>query len=283
MMALDDTTKTDDLQAQADFEAGVAMETPPAKKPTHVAKGDDPEPKKADAQPAEQPAVPKPKYARVTEEQWAESAKRTESLQQQLFKAFGTLGDMQKVVKSLQSDTPRGQKVEIPKDAFAEMEKDFPELARQVRAGVEASLRGTSGTGPSNAQVDPEAMQKAVAEYTTKIEVEALEDAYPDWREIVGAVDITKHAPDATNAYRKWLAGKDAAYQAKINGTQSAAVIARSIQAFQADTKSPQAVSQKAQMRAVRVADAIQPRGDGGPPAASKTENDDFEEGFKSR
>jgi hypothetical protein len=59
--------------------------------------------------------------------------------------------------------------------------------------------------------------------------------AYPNWREIVGAVDITKQQPDPDNAFRKWLATKDPAYQAKINGTNSPREVEKAIAQFQAE------------------------------------------------
>lgn len=77
----------------------------------------------------------------------------------------------------------------------------------------------------------------AQAQASIDAEIKALDEEYPDWRRIVGAVDISKRQPDPNSAYRKWLATKDAAYQALINSSTSAAVIAGSIRAFQAETK----------------------------------------------
>ena len=104
---------------------------------------------------------------------------------------------MQKVLNELQAATPRGGKIEIPKDAFAGMERDFPELAEHTRAALEATLRGITGTGPANAQADPEQMKQLVSQARMDAEIEALEDDHPDWRKIVGQVDISKQQPDS--------------------------------------------------------------------------------------
>lgn len=63
-----------------------------------------------------------------------------------------------------------------------------------------------------------------------------LVKTYPDWRAIVGAVDVSKQQPDPNNAFRKWLATKDAAYQKKINGTTSPREVEKAIALFQAES-----------------------------------------------
>ena len=64
-----------------------------------------------------------------------------------------------------------------------------------------------------------------------------LAKTYPDWREIVGAVDISKQQPDPNNPFRKWLATRNAAYQKKINDTNSPREIEKAIVLFRASTK----------------------------------------------
>jgi hypothetical protein len=279
----------EDRAAQAEFDAGVAMEAGIKAKPEAL----EPEPA-AKPVPVVAENVAKPpelKYIRITEDQFASlnaAAAKTATFEQQLSKAFGTIGNMQKVVNGLQASTPRGLKVEIPKDAFAAMAKDFPELAEHTRAGLEATLRGLTGTAPATADIDPERMKHLVNEHVIQLETEALEDAFPDWRIIVGAVDISKQQPDSNNQFRKWLNTKPAAYQAKVNGTNSAAVLSRAIQAFQSETKeapkaTPGSPSLKDQLRTARIQAAVKPRGDGGQAPPSRTEDDDFAEGFNAR
>lgn len=68
-------------------------------------------------------------------------------------------------------------------------------------------------------------------------EVEALDDAYPDWREIVGSVDIKVERPDPNNPFRKWLATKSAAYRRRVETANSAELIGEAIRLFQNEQK----------------------------------------------
>ncbi len=266
-------------QAQADFDAGGVKETSTGKAAVVEA------PAKPEVIPApvvEPAPAPKPKYARITEEELAELRTKAASHESQFAKAFGTIGNLQKTLNELRAAKPQEPKVEVSDEAFAEMAKDFPELTTHIRKAIEATLKGA---GSTQSAVDPEQMKKLVAQHVVEHETEALEDAYPDWRTIVGAVDATKEQPDPGNAFRKWLSTKDDAYQARINSTLSAAVLSRAISQFKADTKeSPKpAPDLKAMARAARVADAVQPRGDGGHPTSHNTAEDEFAAGFASR
>jgi len=119
------------------------------------------------------------------------------------------------------------------------------DLAGARAAGVPdseiASLLGTMPIPPP-APSPPPASAAAAQASTDAAEIKALQDEYPDWRKIVGQVDISKQQSDPNNPYRKWLATKDAAYQALINSTNSAAVIAHSIRTFQSETKMSAAI-----------------------------------------
>jgi hypothetical protein len=115
-------------------------------------------------------------------------------------------------------------------------------------------------------------------------ETEALEDAFPDWHSIVGAVGKDEQ-PDPNNPYRKWLATKPDDYQRRINGTMSAAVIGRSIRLFQSETKAPAkpaTQSRDSNARDAVIRGAVQPKGDGGAPSSSNSREDAFAAGFGS-
>lgn len=282
-------TQDDEAQAQRDFDEGAAMDQPPAKKPAAEPVADKPEPKpEPKPEVVKDPPPPAPKHVRITEDQFNAfnaSAAEVSSLKQQMSKAFGTIGGMQRTIETFKAQTPQGLKVAIPDDAFAGLEKDFPELATHMKSALEASLKGVTGTGSSQAEIDPERFEKAVRDAAIKVERDALEDVYPDWHSIVGAV-AEGEKPDPNNQFRKWLATKDAPYQTRLNNTQSAAVISRAISRFQEETKvsTPQAprLDPKAQQRAERLAAAVQPKGDGGQSKPANSDNDDFESGFKT-
>ncbi len=301
-MPADDTNvpvETDaeaEAREQADFDSGMPEPAPkPARgtKAAPEAKADAPaapEPKPAAAAPAPAPA---PEYVRVTRKEWDDvraAAAKTASYDAQFSKAFGTIGNLQKSLTGLQAAPPVGRKFEIPKDAFAGMERDFPELAQHYRAGLEAALQGVPGGA---AEIDPEKMKQLATEHATSArlvaEVEALEEEHGDWRIIVGQVNVASgEQPDRNNPFRKWLATKPADYQAKLNSTNSAAVISRAISRFQSEVKTPAAAltlpAQLAASRKATIAAAVQPRGDrGAATAARPDEDDDFNAGFASR
>jgi hypothetical protein len=288
-MADEDTTLADDARADTEFGSGFSgVEAKPDRKPT--GKPDKPEP------PAETPRAeePVPEFVQITAKEWADiraAAAKTASYDSQLSKAFGTIGNLQKLINEQRAagqPAPAAavaKKFEVPKEAFAAMERDFPELAAQTRAALEAALSGLPGPGANDAQ-DPEKLQSLLAQYTAKREIEALEDAHPDWRNVVGAVNVAAgEQPDPDNAFRKWLGTKDAAYQAKVNGAESAAIIGRAIRTFQRETAAPAkpAATPRNDARADRFRAAIQPRGDNAGAAAGRSDDDEFLSGFNSR
>jgi len=64
--------------------------------------------------------------------------------------------------------------------------------------------------------------------------IEALTKAYPNWREIVGAVD-SQGRFDPNNPFRAWLSKQPEDYQRTINGSNNAPVIIAAINKFQTD------------------------------------------------
>ncbi len=282
-----DTAAVDDATADAEFGSGFAgVEGKTDTKPPAHGKA---EPAR-DAAPAE--AAPEPEVVSITAKEWAEvraAAAKTASYDQQLSKAFGTIGNLQKLVngfqaKQVQAEPPAARKVEISPAAFAEMARDFPELAQQTRAALEAALSGMPA--PNGTELDATKIEGMLSQYTARREIEALEDAWPDWRTIVGAVDVSKEQPDPENPFRKWLGTKDAAYQERINGSESAQVIGRAIRLFQKETAAPapkpNGAAPRDTARADRIRAAVQPRGDNAGAGAGKSDEDEFAEGFRT-
>lgn len=289
-------TVADEKQADLDFSAGFATETPPPEKATLVAAADvkievKPEPKVEPVVPKVvpkvQPKAPQPEYVRLTKEQFDRldsAAAKTANYESQFSKVFGTMGEMQQTVRKLQTATPAGQPVTLPADVVAEMEADFPELAGHVKTALEKTLKGMRGTGGAPAPVfDKDEMQRLVRAEAVKNETEALEDSHPDWRDIVGAVDSEGKANPA-HPFRIWLAKQPADYQFKVNSTNSATIISRAIDKFkasQAAPPKPKVPTPKIVARQDRIRGAVQPKGDGGQPAPRKTDDDAFAEGFR--
>lgn len=289
-----DTAAAEEAQAQADFDSGMPEPEPKGAKdakPEPAAKPDaevKPEPKAAVAAPKPAPV----EYVRLTKDEHANltaAAAKTASYDGQFAKAFGTIGSLQKSLTALQTAAPRTGKIEIPKDAFADMERDFPELAALYRKGLEATLAGV----PTGAAIDPDLVKRLVTEHAAQARFEAvaaeikeLEADHPDWAVVVGKVDTTKgEKPDPNNAFRKWLATKSPAYQRRLNSTESAAVISDAIDLYKTETKAavPTPPSLKDQLRTARIRENVQPRGDGGHATPASTDDAAFEQGFASR
>jgi hypothetical protein len=213
---------------------------------------------------------------------------------------MGSFGNtLQEIRQSIQATTPKGTPVELPADLVAELEEEFPELAGHIRTAIERAFKGMTGTAApekkADAKTETPADSKATDQATNDqlvrdavvaLQIEALEDAHPTWREIVGAVDSAgKYDPE--NPFRKWLATQPTDYQTKINSTNSAMVIGRAIDTFlahqaeQAKKTTPATPVPHAQARKDRIAAAVQPRGAGGNPTPSKSADDEFNEGYR--
>jgi hypothetical protein len=197
----------------------------------------------------------------ISRKEWAEikaAAAKTASYDQQFSKLFGHTGNIQRLLNEQKAAaTPEQRRGEIPKEAFADLERDYPEIARKMRPVLEHMQR----VGANDA--DTAKLETLWAQQAAKRELEVLEDAYPDWRTITGAVDATTQQPDPDNAFRKWLTSKDAAYQQRVNASESAAVIGRAIRTFQRETASAKPVNgtPRDAARADRIRSAVQPRG----------------------
>lgn len=264
----DETTTVDDPQADAAFGAGFGgkeVAKPAAKK-------------KPDPAPSTQEKDdPQPEYVQLTKAEADElraAAARTTDHERQFSKAFGTIGKLQQLVNELQTN----KKAELSATAFTKLKEQFPELAEMTREAVQNALSGRNDH-------DPEALTRLLAEKTTAREIEVLEDAYPDWKIIVGAVAPGEQA-DANNPFRKWLATKDDSYQKRISDSESAAVITRAITLFQTETQAPAKPQPKpsardAARREVLTA-AVQPKGDGAPSTNSDSLDAAFAAGFRS-
>ena len=268
-----------------DFTAGFLPDAPPAKatvaaKPEAEVPAVEPVPEAAQAEPL-------PKYVQITEDDlngFRAAAAKTAAIEGQLSKVFGTVGNLKQVVDTLRSATPAGANIELTDDDFAELAADFPELAKHTRASFEKVLKKANlrGTADAPAKPDPDEVQKLFNQAADKREETALAEAHPNWRDIVGAQS------DTANPFRKWLSTQTPAYQKRINETYSATTIEQAIDRFHAAAKAAAPAPKpnpapKDAARRDRIAGALQPRGDGGPPASGKPASDPFLEGFAGR
>jgi len=220
----------------------------------------------SDDQPTPAPVeeVVQPKYVQITEDDFKSFQSNATSIaemraayQKQFDTAFGKLGGVERTLTQLSSS---GGRLEVSDDIVADMAEDFPELAALQLKTLKKFAETIKPAAPVN--VDNQVHAQMIAWQT-----EALEDQYPTWRETVGAFG-------SNNAYRQWLSTQDPVYQQKLNSTNSADVIARSISMFN--------TSSKPTGRQAVIRNAITPKGDGGTITPSNAD-DDFNAGFAGR
>lgn len=79
-------------------------------------------------------------------------------------------------------------------------------------------------------------LKKLVRDVLASMADEDLNDAYPDWRDIVGAPTDGRPYIDTSVPFRRWLSTKETSYQRSINHTDSANIIRRAIERFLAES-----------------------------------------------
>ena len=298
---LDEAATAADIAEAAELDAGFAgtptEKTPPAEEDAEAKAAKEAADKVA-ADAAAAAAVPV-EYVQITKSEWSDlqaQAKEITTIRDEhrkdLDRAFGKVGSVERTLKELQAATPAGHAVEITDDIVAELTESFPEIGGLVLKSFKnmaGKLKGTAA--PAAAGLTPEQVDAAVTAKFVATQVEALEDDYPTWREIVGD-------KESKNPWRQWLATQPAEYQTRLTSTNSAAVISKSIAKFESDTAQAKAVTDAAKAvadkaaadkaakdkdastRQQRLEAAATSRGAGGHVADDS--EDPFEVGFKS-
>lgn len=125
--------------------------------------------------------------------------------------------------------------------------REFPNSV--FAAFARARLDELKAQGASDAARRAEAEARRAVDIVAEVEkvlidreMQALDKAYPTWREIVGAVDMQAgEKPPEGNPFRQWLAAQSAEYQKEINGTNSPAVVQGAIERFLGQEKTVKA------------------------------------------
>lgn len=281
---IDQQSQVDNEDEQLDAELDAGFSGEPTETPAQEKKEDEEQPEEVKEEP--------PKVRQITETEWDElnaKAKELDAIRseqrQTADKVFGKIGGIERVLKDLQAKTPQGLAVDVTEDDVSDLRAEFPEIGDGVFKALQSFAGKLKGTAVTAASVDPEEVGKAVRAETRRLQEEALAEEYPDWQKIT--------APETE--YRKWLSQQPEEYQQRLNSTESATVVARSIRRFQddlaamkvkADAKAAadakaKAVQNTASMRKQRLAEATTERGTVSR-EGSKTDEDAFEEGFNS-
>jgi len=275
----DGDSVVDDATTDADFDAG--FDNAPTATPGPKDFADDnapapaPEPTPA-AEPAPEPA-PEPEYVQITKDQFdtlmrqASEVDNLKALPQQVDKAFGKIGNVERFLKEFQA----GGNVEVSDEDFAEMREQYPELAEYQIQGLKRVLSKIKG--PGAAAPDAAAIEKIVAERLPELRQEtiniALDAVLPGWDEEV-----------KTDAFAKWLEQQPddvKALELSPKPRDAARLLSKFAQ-YKANPPAPPAppAPPPSVTRRAAVAAAVAPRGTGTAQPRQPTDDDEFNAGY---
>lgn len=217
---------------------------------------------------------PKPQYVRLTKQEWDNTkaaAGKVATLESQVAKLTAAQAKAEQIIQQAQAQTPVGAEIDpqVLIDAFADQERDFPELAAQNRAAIGHVLKNLRGTGTAQPPASPVDMDAAVEKVLLTREGKALEKVYPDWSDIVGRPGADGTPPPNTE-FRQWLATQPADYQEEVSTTHSPAVMQAAIDRFKTKAPAPAAANDKKAARRAVIEDAQTPRAEGNAPPLNR-------------
>ena len=245
-----DTTRVEDQSEAAGFASLFAEDSTAT--PNATEQKPNPEPAEA----AQEPAPP-PKLAQITEDQYADLLARAASvdelkagLDKKVDTAFGKIGEINRLIASLQQSTPAGEAISLNDDDLAELSSEFPEIAAMTAKGLNrvlSRLKGTGGTSPDIESIVQQRLAPVMEALPTRVEAmvseKLLAKEYGDWRAIVGK-------PDEKTEYRAWLSTQPAKYQQTVSETYDSVVIGESLTRFKAEQAKAQAAAEEARKKA---------------------------------
>jgi hypothetical protein len=229
-----------------------------------------PEPEPA---PPPEPAL----IAGMTEEQIKEAvakAAEVDKLKEQQAKLFGTIGNFKQTLDQLKSaPKPTAAQVQLTKEKFARLSKDFPEMAELIAADLNEALQGAA-VGADASQFEGVVQQRvssAVDQVKTEIqqqyEAKLLAIQHKDWRQVV-----------TSNEFAQWTQTLPEDVRNELGSTWDSTFLGDKLTEFKA-WKQQSATS--AQTKQKRLEAAITPKGT--PTTGSnQSEYDAFVSGFKS-
>lgn len=267
----------------ADFDSGFSPET---ETPTGKTEEQVTEPAAETTPiPAEEP--PPEETVSITRKEWEEivgKARSVDELRSKIDSGFGSVGQkMQALMQRMESS---GAEVEITDDMVQAIADGFgPELAEAQKKlltdfAKHLKVRG-QGPGVDTDALLAQAEQRAVF----KIFEQTLTESHPDWRATIGWDETGKVIPDT--AYRKWLAEQDEGYRTRVGNSFNPSTVGASIDKFRTDQQKAEADRAKKEQhdnsRRRQVVAAVNPRGSAQAIPTGRSEDDEFNDGFKSR
>lgn len=201
------------------------------------------------------------------------------ALEKQFGTAFGKIGGIERVLDQLKSSAPAGGKIELSEEVVADLAAEFPEMAKLQFKTLQKLVDTINTASPaqgSAAQPVAPVVDEAAIELRVRraIATETLDEFDSKWRETIGLPDEKGVVPDTP--FRQWLKKQPKEYADRVISTYSAPVLTDALTKFKA-------AQAKAQGRREVLDAAVEVTGSGGQaPAAGLSDNDEFDEGFKS-
>ncbi len=191
--------------------------------------------------------------------------------------AFGKIGGLQQGIQQMlerkQAETSSGAKVEVTDDDMAPF-ADFPELSGAFRKAIEnvaSKMRGTGGQSFDPSLVDQRlnpALNAFKEDLLNKNETRFLARQHRDWKEVTNSAE-----------WNAWLDTKPIEYVNQLADSWDADFVGDAISEYKESIKKTK--QQNTNRQSVLEA-AVAPRSSGNQ-SRSRTEDDDFEAGFKGK
>lgn len=201
--------------------------------------------------------------------------------------AFGKIGGLERLLKTLQETTPLGQEIKVEESDLQELNVEFPETTKALAPALTRVLKKFKGTAVAVPAVDENALLSRATEIadqiaSRRVAVALLTQAHEDWAQVVGA-------ENAQTEFRTWVKNQGAEVEKEIFSTWDHRKLSAKLTEFkkvkedEAKAKLKPKEASKPDARSQRLAEAIQPRGGKVPPASkAKTPEEQFEEGFNN-
>ncbi len=255
------STENTEADLDAAFNRGFDTDEPAAPQPAEDAPAHSPEavepPAESAAEPADELAGLPPKVRELLEqmESLKQAASLVPTLEHRLRSAEGRVAALQKQVPAPTPPAPK--KLE----AFERVREELPEVAEAMEEYFQSRV-------PQRAEPETPADDAPA--------VSVLAEEVPDWEQKVISAD-----------FQQWLKAQEPGYRAKVETTNSEAVMLAAITKFDAHKTlqaERQAAAQKAaQTRQARVAGAVVPAGAGRRAPSEMSLEDAFNAGFNSQ
>lgn len=191
--------------------------------------------------------------------------------------AFGKIGGLQQGIQQMlerkQAETSSGAKVEVTDDDMAPF-ADFPELSGAFRKAIEnvaSKMRGTGGQSFDPSLVDQRlnpALNAFKEDLLNKNETRFLARQHRDWKEVTNSAE-----------WNAWLDTKPIEYVNQLADSWDADFVGDAISEYKESIKKTK--QQNTNRQSVLEA-AVAPRSSGNQ-SRSRTDDDDFEAGFKGK